>query len=313
MREMVFNHASAIALDVEQSVVREWLVDALRGMSELVIREVVDDTLRLESSPYEMECMPGHSLGDVVQSLRQSGYRDEMVFFSRLTTKVPLLHDIRADYVDRFHGCQGRGMPDVDGAPLVLCAISDGVSIGLPSQPVWDDDCIEVEFDELLDDGTLERVFEQVDQLSRSSHAGAICERHLARIPAITNPAELWEERNRLFPNLVFGPGVEGDLQKNARLMGTIIGKLRALDQSAREWRETGGPAPRWRTLVSPESPVRMRDTGFRDARRFRSQRGTIETFEWHARFGGSGRIHIRFDPERRDVEVGYIGPHLPS
>ena len=48
-------------------------------------------------------------------------------------------------------------------------------------------------------------------------------------------------------------------------------------------------------------------------ARRFRSQRGQRETFEWHARFGGSGRIHLRFDAVAREVEVGYIGPKLPT
>ena len=41
------------------------------------------------------------------------------------------------------------------------------------------------------------------------------------------------------------------------------------------------------------------------------SSLGTRETFEWHARFG-DGRIHLRFDPQSREVEIGYIGPHLP-
>ena len=313
MREMVFNHASAIALDVEQSVVSEWFLDVLQGMSALVAREVADNALRLARAPHDIECTSGHSLGDVVQSLLKSGYREEWLFFSKLATKVPLLRDLRDDYIDRFRGCQGRDMPGVDGAPLVLCAISDGISIGLPSKPVWDGDRIEVAFDELLDDGEIEEVSEQVDQLSRSSHARSICERHLARIPEIRDPGELWEKRNLVFPDLIFGPGVEGDLRKNARLLGTIVGKLKALDQSAREWRDAGGPAPVWRTRVSPEKGTSMSNPQFRRARRFRSRLGTTELFEWHARFGDSGRIHIRFDPESREVEVGYVGPHLPG
>jgi hypothetical protein len=42
------------------------------------------------------------------------------------------------------------------------------------------------------------------------------------------------------------------------------------------------------------------------------SSQGTQKLFEWHARFGSSGRIHLRFDPSSYEVEIGYIGPHLP-
>ena len=49
-----------------------------------------------------------------------------------------------------------------------------------------------------------------------------------------------------------------------------------------------------------------------REARRFRSVKGTRVIFEWHARFGSGGRIHLRFDAGVREVEVGYVGDHLP-
>ena len=64
--------------------------------------------------------------------------------------------------------------------------------------------------------------------------------------------------------------------------------------------------------MVTPESTRVMRDPVLREARGFRSHRGTREIFEWHARFGSGGRIHLRFDPDSREVEIGYIGPHLP-
>ena len=55
-----------------------------------------------------------------------------------------------------------------------------------------------------------------------------------------------------------------------------------------------------------------MKNRFFREARMFQSHRGTREIFEWHARFGDGGRIHLRFDPPSKEVEIGYIGPHLP-
>lgn len=312
MREMVFNHASATALEVERPVVSEWFRDTVQGMALLVFQEVVDSSLRMARGLNEIECLPGYSLGNAAQSLREFGHRDEYLFFVKLATKIPLLAGVREELAERFRGCQGRTLPDVDGAPLVLCGISDGISVGLPSDPIWDQDCIPVEFQELLDDGTIEDVSEEVDQLSRCLHATPIRERHLARIQAGVDPLSLWENRDAVFPDLTFGPDVEDDLKKIAAFMGTVVGKLAALDQSAREWREKGGPAPAWRTLVSPETPQRMNNEKSRKARTFRSHRGSREIFEWHARYGDGGRIHLRFDPGEREVEIGYIGPKLP-
>ena len=63
---------------------------------------------------------------------------------------------------------------------------------------------------------------------------------------------------------------------------------------------------------MTPESSTVMKNHKLREERRFRSQTGAIELFEWHARFGSGGRIHLRFDPASREVEIGYIGNHLP-
>ena len=165
----------------------------------------------------------------------------------------------------------------------------------------------------MLTDATIGQASEEIDQLTRSRHAGPICDRHRDRIRAGSGPVAYWENRGAIFPNLLFGPGVEENLKDSSHLFHTIIRKLVDLNRSAEEWQAMGGPVPRWRTRVSPESTERMKNAHFRAARRFRSHRGTVETFEWHARYGDSGRIHLRFDPETREVEIGYIGPHLPS
>ena len=48
------------------------------------------------------------------------------------------------------------------------------------------------------------------------------------------------------------------------------------------------------------------------EERRFRSCSGNTKIFEWHALFGNSGRIHFWFDAQTKEVEIGYIGKHLP-
>ena len=313
MREMVFNHASAATLEVAQPIMVDWFRDAVRGVAQLVDERVVMGTLRLAQELHEIQCLPDYSLGSVIQLLREYGYRDEYLFFVRLSTKSPLLREVCEELIARFKGCEGQTLSGDDGAPLVFCAIADGVLIGFPSDEIWESDRLEVRFLELLDDGEIEEAADEIDHLSRSAHALAIGERHRSRLRGLADPRELWEKREEAFPNLVFGPDVEDNLMRSGGLLVTIIGKLAALDQTAEAWSEEGGPMPEWRTLVSPESAEKMNNKKFRQSRTFRSQSGEQEIFEWHARFGSGGRIHFRFDTEEREIEVGYIGPHLPN
>lgn len=230
-----------------------------------------------------------------------------------LSAKIPLLNQVGEDVESRFLGCEEWTLSEGDGEPLVFCAITDGVAVGFPSSPEWDRDRVTVHFNELLPDETIEPTSEEIDQLTRSAHAASICDRHRARLHASSDdPVALWENREAAFPYLSFGPGVQDGLRGFAHLLPAIVGKLVELDRSARHWRERGGPAPVWRTKVTPESQPVMNNPKLREARRFPSYRGTRELFEWHARFGNNGRVHLRFDPITREIEVGYIGKHLP-
>lgn len=313
---MVLNHASVSAPHADRRRATEWLKDMASGMGLLVREEVVQSSLRMERSLYDTPSLSGYSLHDVCLELRAQGYRDEYVFLVRLATKVPLLSEVGQDLEERFRSCEERMLPAGDGEPLVLCAIADWIAIGFPSEPTWDRDRITVRFDELLPDETIGEVSEEIDQLTRSVHAGPICERHRVRhrnrLRAGADPHRLWVNRETIFPNLVFGPDVEDNLRDQAHLLPTIAGKLADLDQSARDWHDSNDPAPPWRTNVSPESNTVMNNRTLRNARVFRTHLGTREIFQWHARFGNSGRIHLRFDPDSREIEIGYIGPHLP-
>ena len=312
MREMILNHASLFAPDSDGGSISEWLKDIAGGMGQIVRDKVVQNNLRMSRGFFDTLCLPDYSLNDACHRLRVLGFRDEYLFLVSLATKVPLLSEADEDVQDRFFACEEQSLPQGDGEPLVYCAIVDGIAVGFPSKPVWDRDRVTVRFEEMLPDTTIEKRCEEVDQLTRAVYAGPICERHRDRVRAGSDPVSLWENREAIFPNLVFGPGVEGNLKEYASLFPTIVGKLVSLDRSAGEWKVKGGPAPPWRTKVTPEDPERMKNSAFRATRRFPSHYGTREIFEWHARFGSAGRIHLRFDPQSLEVEIGYIGPHLP-
>ena len=312
MREMILNHASLFAPDSDRGSISEWLRDVASGMGQLVADGVVEKSLRMSQVFHETRCLPDYSLWDAFNGLRDSGFRDEYLFLVRLAAKVPLLSEADGCVKDRFLACEEQTLSQGDGEPLVFCAIVYGIAIGFPSRPAWDRDRITVSFNELLPDESIQETTEEVDQLTRAAHAGPIGERHRDRLRRGSNPVFLWENREEVFPNLVFGPGVEANLKEYASLFQTIVGKLVDLDRSAGEWKAKGGPAPSWKTMVTPESESLMANPQLRRARIFLSSLGTREMFEWHARFGSSGRIHLRFDPQSREVEIGYIGPHLP-
>ena len=312
MREMVLNHASLRVPEGSRDTITDWLRHLASGMGQLVSAEVVRVGLRTGQDIHEVPCSADYSLFNAYQLLRQAGYREEYQFLAGLVTKTPLLHEVGEHVEDRFRGCEGKTLPPEDGEPLVLCAITDWIAVGFPTEPIWDRDRITVSFDELLSDGTIGDASEEIDQLTRSAHADPICDRHRARLGKDSDPLTLWENRQTNFPSLAFGPDVEKNLKEHANLFTTIVAKLTDLDQSAREWRKVGGPAPPWRTNVTPESPSVMNNPNFRRMRVFQSHHGIQKTFEWHARFGNNGRIHLRFDPASKEVEIGYIGPHLP-
>ena len=208
-------------------------------------------------------------------------------------------------------GPDGRYDRDA-GRPLVYCAITSGVAVSFPSERVWNGDRVTVVFDELFRDGDIERVRKEVDNLSRFEDAGPIGDRCRESLEFPRSSAEVWRRRNEMFPNLLFGMDVEGNLKQQLGLLSTVVNCLRELDDVAREWKKSGGGSPLW-TGVTPESESTMNDPSLSKVRWFRSADGEQRLFEWHARIGSGMRIHLRFAPRTLDIEIGYIGPKPPT
>ena len=311
-RDLVLNHASVAVTEADRGQVASWLRGAIEGMGSLVKGGFAKPALLMRQDIYSTLCLPELSLFEVCQDLCRKGARDEYGFFLGLAGKAPWLDTVAPKSVDRFRACEGRGLPRRDGEPLMLCVVLNGISVGFPSDSRWDRNRITVRFDELLPDGAIKEAEEQVDNLTRAAHAGPIAERQRAALGAVSDPAELWRNRQAAFPNLIFGPGVEADFRHLGGHLSTVADKLRDLDNAVREWRSSGGPAPRWPMEVTRESEQVRSDPSLLAARRFKSSSGGRRTFEWHARYGRGRRIHFRFDAEPKELEVGYIGPHLP-
>ena len=301
---MVLNHVSLASPNLHTAF--EWLKDLARGIPQL--NSIAQPGLRMAISVSEIRILPDCSLYDAYLKLLRHGARDAAAFLMGLSARYPLLSEVESDVRNRFRGCEATQLSSEEGEPLVLCAITDWIAVGFPSDPIWDKDQLTVYFDELLPDESLQETSETIDNLARSAHASLICERHRATFLEYQHPMVVWEQREAVFPNLLFGPEVE----QPPEFLGTAIRRLAELDRSVAQWRNVGGPAPLWHCEVTPESARVRNNATLLNERRFRSGCGTRELFEWHARVGSGFRIHLRFDAETREVEIGYIGPHLP-
>ena len=312
---MVLNHASLSSCGSHEGV--RWLGGMARGMAALLRAGLTEPVLRTAGPPSELRSPEGWSVFDGYRGLRRNGLRDEYAFLLRLTTRTPVHAGVPEDVKNRFLACEARdcdtrALTSEDGKPLVLCAVSHGIAISFPSEPVWRRNRFTVRFHELLPNEEFAEAEEEVDNLAQVEHSGPILTRHRKALSRrCSSGVELWSHRQALYPYLMFGPDVEAQVERmDAGLLSVVMNRLAQLNEAAGQW-ETG-PAPSWPCKVTPENKKTMAKRHLRQARVFRSTGGTHEVFEWHARFGASGRIHLRFAAAERTVEIGYIGMHLP-
>ena len=308
MREIVLNHASFASPDEHTCL--DWLIDLAVGMSTLSGHSIVQNGIRACRPLQEIWCLQGYSLYDAIVSLRATA-RDEHRFLLTLVNKAQtLLIGLDATVKERFLMCETTSLSPDDGEPLLLCAIQDWIAISCPSAPDWELDTLNVTFRELLRDDEWQDTQQTIDNLAYASHATQIVGRHRERVLSALTPGQQWDQRETVFPHLLFGLDVDDNVRESDHLT-VILSRLQRLNNSAAFWKKNGGPIPPWSSDVSPESGSTMSDPKLSAKRIFRSHDGTPRLFDWHAKFG-SMRIHLRFDPASRTVEIGYIGPHLP-
>ena len=321
VRDLVLNHTSLTPPDTRSAI--EWISDLIEGVSGLIRSHVVSGKLIRTSpdSPVNLlyfQCVDGSRVDNVFRLLRSNSRREVSRRLQLLVNKS-LIEDLDLAIVEKFESCDAEGCGSIsltpeDGAPLLLCALSNGIAVSFPSQELWRRDVLNVRYieDVLLEDGNFAGHSESVDNLSQSTNAQAILDRHRASIRECSGPRDLWSRRSELFPHITLGPDVETQLRSiDNKVLGTVIKRLTALDQAIGIWRESGTSAPKWGSLVTRESDSVMNESKWRYARTFRTSEGGTAVFELHARYG-SGRIHLRLNQSTRALEIGYIGPKLP-
>jgi hypothetical protein len=311
---MIFNDAAVQTSVSSIREIRPLLVDVAKGIADLVSKGTASAVLRMTRSWDGYHCADDGSLWDLLCLMqRERREIEETRFLMRLSMKAPLLVDLPNDVVNRFLGCEPAAEEGTHAECLVLCAHLLGIAISLPLQPRFDRDQLLIRFQEMTSNLDVIDSEETIDNLARAGHAAAILARDRRQLLGNLTFNDLWTRRTIAFPNLTFGLDIEEQLRGlNPGLIGPVLKRLNELNDAAEEWPRISTPAPQWRSLVSPESNSLMNNVGLRNCRVFRNSNGQPALFEWHARFGASHRIHLRFDRATFRVEIGYIGGHLP-
>lgn len=319
MREWVLNHSSVTPDDPR--VALTWLRELTKAMSDLYLDKIAGHSLRSFVLFADLRCSDGSPVPDPAVAFFEARLFEEGRWWRRMQTKYPADVGLHEDIKDRLKLCEATGcdpisMSRLDGAPLLLCAFIDGISISFPAAPLWQQSELIVRYDELNEDGGFDERCDRVDNLGGLAQVDAIRDRHVDEVRNVRSFTELWRGRLDAYPDLLFGPDFEMYLKRiNGGLLRKVIRTLGALNDCSSRWKSTGSaqpPAP-WDGIVRRESATVENDSSLREERRFKTQDGKSELFMLHTNITKGFRLHLRKINSERIVEIGYIGPHLPT
>ncbi|MDF2369309.1 MAG: hypothetical protein P1V21_00790 [Rhizobiaceae bacterium] len=316
-KAVIFNDESFLHSQEPSCDLCRFLASIARGLAALLSQDVILMEIRSVREFYQIISGSGLSLYDLILTLSKSNeYRDEARLLLQMTVRAPLLNGLPNDINDAFWGLEYAPEQDLSGDALVLCALLEGVAVSLPTATAWETNSLLVKLQLLTPDEELLTYSVQVEHLSREEHSIHLIENSKQRLfTDIVQPEQAWLHREKIFPSLLFSSDLEqhmADVQVGEFL--PILRRLKELDNAAGSWLGSDEKWPIFPCKVTGESKSTMSNDKLRKLRAFRSSlTGAVEIFEQHARIGGNTRIHMRIDVASKTIEIGYLGPHLPT
>lgn len=303
MQELAFNDACGAKSFSSPDSACEAVGSISSGIANLVAAGLAQKILRLASPVTDILLAEGLTLFDSMLRLAAaSSTRDKGIFLQSLVQKIPIDNELELIELERIVTWQLNEYPGCFG--LLLCASSNRIAVSATEDLAWHSDLIDVSLriaaTSPIETRKICNIFsDQTDNLKQYLLAAEIDEKSYE---------ELWDDRQRLFPNLRFAPSVK----RNLRSLGAIqyklaIQKLQQLNISAETW----AGRPGYIMDVRTESESTMNKYG--GLRKFQDENGVEQTYILHFSVTDGFRGHIRELTQDRLIEVGYIGPHLKA
>ncbi|KAF2777818.1 hypothetical protein [Streptomyces sp. OM5714] len=188
---------------------------------------------------------------------------------------------------------------------LAAAHLMNSPAVSLPTATCWDAPWLKVAYEILDEDDYLQDIAD-VRHMASDTHVTKHEEwiRDTAA-STVTTGAELWAQRETLFPHLQFVPGVEQHLRDLAvASLPSVRQELLRLNTAAESWRP-GESEPSWVAKVVPESETRIKQ----GLCTFTDMDGSRQLFSLHCRFNPRpGRIHLRLITDEGKIRIGYVG-----
>ena len=319
MGDYVFNRACSDTPFTDPDAALDSVADWLTGLAVLDGGEAELPSFRSDADPWvipicDCRVQGPKSLGELAHSLYGTIHHDAASYFDALLKMTPSEAGLSEAVVEAVLRLTPKGRAPgfeevfeaVEAADfdVGMCAASQSTLVGLVSDPIWDQDA----FHFMVDDSAY-----MVDHVASSNHAASVKLRRIAGLRGGLTARNFGAVRTKAFPNLSFGAEVDGQLAKfSANLLPLLFRRLADLDVRAADWKRSPLPDfPDGSPEITPETAETMLRYGA--DRRFRSSNGTLLTYEEHIWVDGLHRIHIFRDTAEKTVEVGYVGPHLPT
>ena len=319
MSDYVFNRACADTPFNDTAVALDGVADWLTGLAVLDGDEARLPAFRADLDPWlipicDCRVQGAKSLGELAHSLYGTAHHDAASYFDALLKMIPAEVGLPDAVVEAVLRLDPKGaVPGFEEvfAPVEaadfdvgMCAASQSTLVGLVTAPLWDRDALHF----MAGDSAY-----MVDHVASSDHAATVRRRRVEGLRGGLTAKNFGTVRTRAFPNLSFGADVDGQLEKfSANLLPLLFRRLADLDSRTASWKLSALPEfPEGTPAITPETPETMLRYGA--DRRFRSSSGAQVTYEEHLWVDGLHRIHIFRDTARKTVEVGYVGPHLPT
>lgn len=312
--EMVLNELSLQPLANDRAAARQRMIELVETLStatKLGVKRVLRTHRDLKFEKLGPDYLVVHWMND------NSVDRDARRYFLNLATKAPYLVEVADPTVEDRASASDFFYQEDRASGLGAAFLLDAMAVSFGSAPRWHFHRLGVKWVQLDTEGEI--IDEMVEVLHACSkdhvleHADWI---KMRLSGPIHDGANLWEQRELLFPNLQFCESVApqlATLHAGDPMVHFVEKKLRELDQFCQEWQRREGSFD-YRDIPGkggPESQPTLDKLGH--LRVFRCPDGSERLFTFHVRLSISWRLHYFPLTEKRQLIIGYIGIHLPT
>lgn len=309
--EMVLNELSCVpAPDIPTARQRMTL---LIGMLQAAVRCGVRRQLRTCSEPAHVLLANDYPIWRWQSD--EAVEREERTWFRSVATQCPLQAGLDGQAVnDQILRCEHR-CNGATASGLGMAHLLEGLGVSFHCDPYWRYPRITVEQTLINDDLTLETMPVDVRHGCEEAHVRSNIDWIRTRLAdAVEDGEQLWRERTRRFPGLVFAGRSERqlrDMNGGETHFVQVYRHLFVLSTCFASW--DGGAWNLDGVKWSPESQQTLDHATYGPMRVFVCSDGIERKFTYHTKLiGANVRIYFRPHGPRR-AEVVYIGKHIPS